>query len=70
MKFILTLYVCSFLQQICTPPIVYPTPLDTWEECVNTALLKSKEMLQQEDSQKINELRLATQYSCVALEEI
>ena len=62
MKFILTVWICSFINFECTPPINYPQHFDTWSECVAEALNISQELLAKQDD--INDYRLATKYLC------
>jgi|TARA_R100000030_G_C3225540_1_gene117005 hypothetical protein len=62
MKFILTVWICSFLNFECSPPIHYPQHFDTWNECVAEALNISQELLAKQDG--INDYRLATKYLC------
>jgi len=62
MKFVLTVWICSFLNFECSPPIHYPQHFDTWNECVAEALNISQELLAKQDG--INDYRLATKYLC------
>ena len=58
----LTVWICSFLNFECSPPIHYPQHFDTWNECVAEALNISQELLAKQDG--INDYRLATKYLC------
>ena len=62
MKFILTVWICSFLNFECSPPIHYSQHFDTWNECVAEALNISQKLLAKQDG--INDYRLATKYLC------
>ena len=62
MKFVLTVWICSFLNLECSPPIQFPQHFNTWNECVAEALNISQELLAKQDD--INEYRLATKYLC------
>lgn len=64
MKFILTLYVCSFLELTCSPPVKYPVMFNNWHDCVITALDESKQLIEEVPQDVVNKNRLATKYTC------
>ena len=62
MKFALTIWICSFLNLTCSPPIKIPQYFDSWKECVVAAQQLSVELINTTDD--INQYRLATKYIC------
>ena len=64
MKFVLTLYVCSFLDFTCSPPVEYPKTFDNWHDCVIKALDESVELLMNVPQDVVEKNRLATKYTC------
>jgi len=69
MKFILVISVCSFLQNECKDPIEFNLRFNTWKECALAALDTSEKYLNTMDEKTINKYRLATKFSCEAIEE-
>mgnify|MGYP003142774156 CR=1 FL=1 len=68
MKFVLTLYVCSFLDFTCSPPVEYPKSFDNWNECVIKALTESEQLILAVPPDVVDRNRLATKYTCQAVE--
>ena len=68
MKFVLTLYVCSFLDFTCSPPVEYPKTFDNWHSCVITALEESEMLINAVPQDVVDRNRLATKYTCQAYE--
>jgi hypothetical protein len=64
MKFVLTIYVCSFLHLDCAPGVVYPEHFDTWKECVIKAFDESKELIISTPQDVVESNRLTTKYTC------
>ena len=64
MKFILTMYVCSFLHQDCAPGVVYPTQFDSWYDCMIKAHEESVNLLINIPPDMVEANRLATKYTC------
>tara|TARA_R100000664_G_C2660122_1_gene76719 strand:+ start:110 stop:322 length:213 start_codon:yes stop_codon:yes gene_type:complete len=64
LKFILTLYVCSYLDLTCSPPVEYPKIFNSWEACVIEALDESKQLIKEVPLDVVNKNRLATKYTC------
>ena len=69
MKFVLTLYVCSFLDFTCSPPVEYPKTFDNWHDCVIMALDESKQLIEAVPQDVVNKNRLATKYTCEAMSD-
>jgi trans-aconitate methyltransferase len=64
MKFILTIYVCSFLDFTCSPGVQYPVVLDNWHKCVIKAFDESKDLIIKIPPDVVEKHRLATKYTC------
>ena len=70
-KFILIIWVCSFLGQYhCMPPIQSSILYDSWYECSRTAHQESIKMLSILGYEQVNDGKLATRYMCKAEEII
>ena len=69
MKFILVIYVCSFLENTCKDPVELNLQFNTCKECAMAALDTSQKYLDLEDEKTINKYRLATKFSCEAIQE-
>ena len=69
MKFILLISVCSFLESTCKDPVEFNLQFNTWKECAMAALDTSQKYLDLQDEATINKYRLATKFSCEAIEE-
>jgi len=70
MKFILTVWVCSFLNNICAPPITYNIYYNSWNECVVAALDYSINFLKEQNVEEINNLQIATKFICKEIESV
>ena len=64
MKFILTMSLCSFINNQCLPPVQIETYYDSWKDCTVAALQISKELLDTQTIKDVNEAQLATKYMC------
>ena len=68
MKYILIIWVCSFLQgNACLAPIEYPTTYDSWYECSKDAHKQSLKVLSTIGFKQVNDLHLGTKYYCKAV---
>ena len=70
MKFILTMSLCSFINNQCLPPVQIQTHYDSWKDCTIAALIISKKLLDTQTIKSINDAKLATKYSCTEQEII
>ena len=71
MKFILIIWVCSFLGgQSCMPPLEFPKAFDSWYECSRTAHQESVKMLSKLGYKYVNEHHIAMKYSCIKISSI
>jgi len=67
MKFILTIYICSFIDFNCTEGTSYPIQFDNWSECVKAAHQESQIILESLPPPMVEANRLATKYTCQQL---
>jgi len=70
MKFILAISICSFLNNQCLPPVEIKTHYDSWKDCTFAALEISKEIINTQKIEDVNNAKLATKYSCTEHEII
>ena len=65
MKFILIIWVCSFLgKNACLPPVEYPTMYDSWYECSRDAHVESVKILSKMGYAYVNKYEIGTKYNC------
>ena len=65
MKYILTIWVCSFLgQNACLPPMENAALYDSWYECSRDAHVKSIKLLSKMGYAYINKYEVGTKYQC------
>tara|TARA_R100001509_G_C4679229_1_gene152913 strand:- start:52 stop:258 length:207 start_codon:yes stop_codon:yes gene_type:complete len=68
MKFALTIWLCSFLDGTCSPPITFENVFNTWDECVVKAHQFSIEL--QSTDPSTNNYRIATKFACKEINDI
>ena len=65
MKFILTIWVCSFLgQNACLPPIQHSTTYESWYECSRAAHKESAYLLSKMGYAYVNKYQIGMKYTC------
>ena len=65
MKYILIIWVCSFLgQNACLPPVEYPKLFDSWYECSRAAHAESAKVLSKMGYAYVNKYQVGTKYQC------
>ena len=65
MKYILIIWVCSFLQgNACLAPIEYTTTYDSWYECSRDAHVKSIKLMSKMGYKDVNDYKVGTKYHC------
>ena len=65
MKFILTLWVCSFVgQNGCLPPVEVPKLYDSWYECSMDAHKEAAKLLQKMGYANVNKYQVGMKYIC------
>ncbi len=67
MKFILTIYICSFIDFTCTTGLNVQLQFSTWKECVQAAHKESHILLEALPERMVGANRLATKYTCKQL---
>ena len=71
MKYVLILWVCSFVNNNgCMPPIKSPKLYDSWYECSIAAHQESQSILQKMGYATVNRFQVGTKYSCKVTETI
>jgi hypothetical protein len=64
-KFILIIWVCSFIQgNACVAPIEYPTLYGSWYECSRQAHTESIKILGKMGYKYVNTYKVGTKYMC------
>ena len=65
-KFILLIWVCSFLgsQPSCLPPMEFPKQFDSWYECTRAAHKEAQLLISEMGYKYINEYKIAMKYNC------
>ena len=65
MKYILILWVCSFLNgQECMAPMEYPVVYDSWYECSRSAHKESLALMTKMGYAYMNKHKIAMKYYC------
>ena len=65
MKYILVLWVCSFLNgQECMAPVEYPVVYDSWYECSRRAHKESLALMTKMGYAYVNTYKIAMKYHC------
>ena len=69
MKFVLIIWVCSFLQgNACMAPLQYPLMYNSWYECSRDAHVESVKLMSRMGYKYVNDYRVGTRYTCKAVE--
>jgi len=70
-KFILTIWVCSFSGgQVCMPPIQSPVMYNSWYECSRAAHQESMKMMSKLGYNVVNKDKIAMKYRCEEINSI
>ena len=65
MKYILIMWVCSFVNNNgCLPPVESKITYDSWYECSVAAHKNSVSLLQKMGYAEVNKYRVGTKYTC------
>lgn len=70
MKFILTISLCSFINNTCLPPVEIKQEFNSWNDCVIAALDLSKNIIIAQKPDKVSSLKLATKFTCTDIKLI
>jgi len=70
-KFILMIWVCSFLgENMCMAPVKSPILYDSWYECSRAAHKESLNILSKIGYKAVNDGKIATRYTCTVSSSI
>jgi hypothetical protein len=69
MSFILTITLCSFIDNKCLPPKEVKQQYDSWKECVVSALDISKKLVLTQEDAFVNDNKVAVQFICTEVGE-
>ena len=65
MKYILIIWVCSFLQgNACMTPMEYPALYGSWYECSRDAHVESVKLMSRMGYKYVNQYKIGTKYTC------
>tara|TARA_R110000824_G_scaffold63169_1_gene166460 strand:+ start:40 stop:252 length:213 start_codon:yes stop_codon:yes gene_type:complete len=64
MKFILTISLCSFINNKCLPPAEVKQEFNSWKECTIAALEISKQIIIAQEDTFVNNYKVATKFMC------
>ena len=64
MKFILTISLCSFINNKCLPPAEVKQEFNSWKECTLAALEISKQIIIAQEDTFVNDNKVATKFMC------
>tara|TARA_R110000868_G_scaffold330514_2_gene591485 strand:- start:1998 stop:2210 length:213 start_codon:yes stop_codon:yes gene_type:complete len=67
MKFTLVIFLCSFINNQCLPPIEVKVEYDSWKECTLAALEISKEIMISQEEEFVNNNKVATKFVCTGI---
>jgi len=70
MNFILTISLCSFINNQCLPPVVIEQLFPSWKECTIAALDISKQLVITQKDAFVNEKKIATKFMCTKQEQV
>ena len=71
MKYILIIWVCSFIQgNACLAPIEYPILYDSWYECSRAAHTESIKIMAKMGYNKVNQYQIGMKYNCKVVETL
>ena len=67
MKFILVIFLCSFVDNQCLPPVEIKPPYNSWKECTIAAYELSRELILAQEEKFVNKNKLSTKFTCTEL---
>ena len=70
MKFILIIFLCSFINDQCLSPIEIKQEYNSWKECTIAAFEVSKELIIKQEDSFINNNKIATKFICKEVEQV
>jgi hypothetical protein len=63
-KFTLVIFLCSFINNKCLPPVEVKQEYNSWKECTLAALEISKEIMLSQEEEFVNNNKVATKFVC------
>jgi hypothetical protein len=69
-KFTLVIFLCSFINNKCLPPVEVKVEYDSWKECTLAALEISKEIMFSQEEEFVNNNKVATKFVCTGVDTI
>ena len=71
MKYILILWVCSFIEgNACMDPVTYPTMYNSWYECSRAAHSESIKIMAKMGYKNVNQYQVGMKYNCKLVETL
>ena len=70
MKFILIIFLCSFINDQCLSPIEIKQEYNSWKECTIAAFEVSKELIIKQEDSFINNNKIATKFVCKEVDRV
>jgi len=70
MKFILIIFLCSFINDQCLEPVEIKHEYNSWKECTLAAIEISKQLIIAQEDTFINNNKVATKFMCEEIKEI
>jgi hypothetical protein len=64
MKFILIIFLCSFVNNQCLPPVEIKQVYNSWKECTIAAYELSTELILAHEKKFVNKNKLSTKFTC------
>ena len=70
MKFILIIFLCSFINDQCLEPVEIKQEYNSWKECTIAAFEISRKLIIAQEDSFINNNKIATKFICKEVEEV
>ena len=70
MKFLLTLIMCSYVDQVCLPPHPWPTQFDDAYDCMMVGYDEAKAKLEEIGREGVNTHQIYIRFVCAPVETI
>jgi len=64
MKYILTITLCSIIDNVCVPPYTFPEEFDDLYTCQFIGYKKAIEKIEEIGIDKVNEFKIYTTFAC------
>ncbi len=70
MKYILTITLCSMIDNICITPYTFPNSYDNLYNCQTDGYKKALEKIEEIGTDKINEFKIYTTFACKQIDSV